>query len=236
MANSVRNVVLSPGALGESPLCQDLSSADLAHLARLLHPRWYAARTPIVAVDQPGDQVGIVLDGAVKVVVDSEDGSQVILAILTVGEIVGEMSVVDSLTRSATVVTLEDSRLLWIDRSAFWECLRSMPALSLNLARILSRRLRVANAQIRTLATLDVHGRVARQLLTYADEYGQPGLEGGVVSPFRLTQVDLAGLTGASRVRVNQVLVDWKSRGTLSVDTDHRVTIHDRTTLLQSLA
>src|SRR5207302_10336898 len=99
----------------------------LARVAGLVHTRWYSARAPIVTVDQPGEQVGVVLQGAVKVFVDAEGGGQVILAILTPGEIVGEMSVVDSLARSATVVTQEDTQLLWMERSAFWECLQTMP-------------------------------------------------------------------------------------------------------------
>ena len=53
--------------------------------------------TPIVTGDEPGDGVCIVLDGSVKVFVETSDGNRVVLAILTAGELVGEMSTVDRL-------------------------------------------------------------------------------------------------------------------------------------------
>jgi CRP/FNR family transcriptional regulator, cyclic AMP receptor protein len=43
----------------------------------------------------------------------------------------------------------------------------------------------------------------------------------------RLTQTDLAGLVGASRVRVNQILGYYRKRGNAAVNKDHRVTVHD---------
>ena len=96
---------------------------------------------------------------------------------------------------------------------------------------LMARRLRVANSQLLAMATLDVHGRVARQLLLLADVYGEKLPNGDVRIPLRLTQGDLAGLVGATRVRVNEVLVGYKKRGYLSVDGRYRVTIHDRDAL-----
>ena len=49
--------------------------------------------------------------------------------------------------------------------------------------------------------------------------------------PLRLTQSDLAEIVGASRERVNQVIVDFKHRGFISVDPDHRIRVHDRVEL-----
>ena len=96
---------------------------------------------------------------------------------------------------------------------------------------MLARRLRLADAQIQSLAALDVYGRVARQLLAFAQEYGEEQSDGSTLIPLRLTQSDLADLTGATRVRVNQVLVDYKERGYISAGPDHRFTIHNREAL-----
>jgi CRP/FNR family cyclic AMP-dependent transcriptional regulator len=155
----------------------------------------------------------------------------VILGIRGRGEIVGEMSLVDRQGRSASVVTLEDCTLLWLDRPSFETCLQTMPPLSTNLVRLLARRLRLANAQIQALAALDLYGRVARQLLSLAEEYGEPSPSGGILIPLRLTQSDLAGLVGASRVRVNEVMVAYKRRKYLSVDASYRITVHNAAAL-----
>jgi CRP/FNR family cyclic AMP-dependent transcriptional regulator len=96
---------------------------------------------------------------------------------------------------------------------------------------LLARRLRLANAQLQAMATLDVHGRVARQLLALADELGEEVTDGGVRIPLRITQSDLAALVGATRVRVNEVLVGFTRRRHVAVDLHHRITIRDRAEL-----
>ena len=220
-----------PSTLASMPLFEGLSSEELARLNSLLHRRNLPAGANLLSVDQPGEVAYIIVSGTVKIHVEQADGSDVILAILGPGQTVGEMAVADSLTRSANAVTLEESVLLWIDRSALQRYLRTMPTLTFNLARILSRRLRVANARIQSLASLDVYGRVARQLLAFADEYGTSEPDGGILIPIRLTQTDLAELVGASRVRVNQVLVEYREMGYLTVSRKHHITIQDRAAL-----
>ncbi len=72
--------------------------------------------------------------------------------------------------------------------------------------------------------------RRASQLLALAREYGETTPEGTRI-PMRLTQTDLAGLAGASRVRVNQALGYFRKRGSISLDRDHRITVHDEEAL-----
>lgn len=209
------------------PLFEGLTPDQLRVLHGLLHRKTFNAGSSVIIEEDAGDVAYIVLSGTVKIEVAGSDSSEVILAILGEGEAVGEMSLVDGFDRSASVVALEEVVLVWIERAAFLECLRVMPAMTFNLSRILSRRVRLCNAQVQSLASLDVPGRVARQLLAFAREYGQPTNDGGTLIPLRLTQNDIAGLVGASRARVNQTLVGWKRRKTISVGANHRIVIHN---------
>lgn len=217
-------------ALGTLPLFQKLPSEQLQQMNVVLRRKLFPAGTDIVTAEQPGEVVYIILDGTVKIYAEQADGSCVILALLGAGEIFGEMSILENIGRSATVVTLEDSTILWLDRLTFEAGLQRLPDMNHNLVRILSRRLRLANAQIQALATLDVFGRVARQILAFASEYGQQHSH-GVLIPLRLTQSDLAGMVGASRVRVNQVLVFYKQQGYITVDQDARITLLNKEAL-----
>ena len=213
--------------LGQIPLFEGLAEADLENLNSLLHKKTFQGGVNIITVAQPGDMVYLLLEGTVKIYVDQLDGSEVILAFLGPGDTFGEMSMVDSAGRSANVVALEECLCLIMDRASFHQCLKSTQGLSYNLVRLLSRRLRLANEQIQALSTLDVRGRVARQLLAFAQQYGEGESSQGVTIPLRLTQTDVAALVGASRERVNQVIVDFKDSGFISVDPSHRFTVHD---------
>ncbi len=219
--------ILDPSILSEVALFRDLHSEQLSKLAARLQQKTFPSGANVITAEERGDIVYVILEGTAKVYVTHTDGSEVILAILGPGEIVGEMSAADSLGRSASVMTLEDSTLLWMDRHTFLSSMEEMPAIARNLVGILSRRLRLANTNTRSLAALDVHGRVAAQILAFAREYGEPLPDGGTLIPLRLTQTELAGLVGASRVRVNQALGYYRKRGSISLDKDGRITVHD---------
>jgi CRP/FNR family cyclic AMP-dependent transcriptional regulator len=223
--------VEDPRSLGELDLFQGLAPDQLTELNGLLRSQAVQAGTHFITAEQPGEVVYVLLEGTVKIYVTRADGREVILAFLGPGDTVGEMSLVDSAGRSANVVTTEPSRLLWMDRATFQLCLRTLTPLANNLVRLLANRLRFANEQIQALCTLDVPGRVARQILAMADRYGSRQAGGDVRIPLRLTQSDLAEIVGASRERVNQVIVDFKHRGFISVDPDHRIRVHDRAEL-----
>jgi CRP/FNR family cyclic AMP-dependent transcriptional regulator len=213
------------------PLFRGLTPAEQRHLHDLLGVSTFPAGAEIVTAEEPGDVAYIVLAGTVKVQVHHPDGTAVILAILRAGEIAGEMSLIDRLGRSATVVAMEQTTLAWLTNADFWNCLRSMPTMAFNLAGIHSRRLRLSNSHVVALATLDIEGRLADQLLALGEEYGEATADDGCRIPFRLTQGDLAALVGASRVRVNQILVNWKQNNFLAVDGGYVVTLLNRRAL-----
>ena len=214
--------------LADVALFDGLSQKQLERLNGHLQGRIFQAGTNIITAEQPGEVVYVILRGAVKIYQDQADGRRVILALLGPGDIVGEMSLIDSAGRSANVVTIEDSHLLWMERRAFQHCLEIIPKMNANLVKILSLRVRLANEHIQALASLDVYGRLARQFLAFAEKYGQASIGGEIFIPIRLTQSDLAELVGASRKRVNQVMVSFKHQGLISVNAEGYITVQNR--------
>jgi CRP/FNR family cyclic AMP-dependent transcriptional regulator len=212
---------------GELPLFHGLPPEQLARLDGLLHRKIFPPGASLITVEQPGEVVYIILGGTVKIHVEQSDGSDVIIAFGGPGDVEGEMSLVENVDRSANVVTQEATTVLWMDRAHFQEYLQTMPTMTYNLVRILAGRLRLANARIQTLCTSDVQGRLARQILAFAQQYGQAAPDGAIHIPLRLTQSDLASLVGASRERVNQIMTSYKQRGYIEVDRNHRITVRD---------
>lgn len=219
--------VPDPSTLTDFPLFRDLTGEQLARVNTLLRRKTFPAGTNLISAEEPGEVVYIVFEGTVKVYVTQADGNDVIIAFGGPGDVEGEMSVLDSVSRSANIVTQEQTTVLWIDRLHFQECLRSTPTMTFNLVRILSERLRAANERIQALCALDVYGRVARQVLAFAHQYGRAGSNGAILIPIRLTQSDIASLVGATRERVNQVMTSFKQRDYISVDRNYRITVHD---------
>lgn len=217
---------MNPSDLKQLPLFAGLEDDDLDILNQCLIKTKLTAGQILMSANQPGDVAYIVLEGSVKITFRDDSNRAVILALLGPGEIVGEMSLVDRLQRSATVIAQEECRLLVINRSIFSDCLERYNKMTVALTKILSRRIRLANAQIQSLSTLDVQGRIARQLLTFAREYcDKPNSSGEMTIPVRLTQTDLAALVGATRVRVNQVIAPWRHAGYIRISADYRITV-----------
>lgn len=218
-------------ALSSISLFRDLSHSQLTQLRERLHAKTYPAGTTLMTVEQPGEVVYFIGSGTVKVHVEQADGRNVIISILGPDECVGEMSPLDQIGRSATVITIEESSLLWLDRVTFRRFLTEMPTLAYNLACVLSARLRLANEQIQALAAKDAENRIARQILAFSQRYGRQLENGDLYIPIRLTQSDIASLTGSSREHTNKILVSYRERGYLSCDRRHYLTIHNQQAL-----
>ena len=155
---------VDPCMIGDIELFRGLSAAQLSQVSGHLYCRTYPAGANIITVEQPGEVVYLIQNGTLKIHIEQANGSDVILAILGRGDIVGEMSLVDSAGRSASVITLEESKLFWMAGKDFQECLRAYPLIAQNLVRILSRRVRLANELVQALANLDVHGRAEHRV------------------------------------------------------------------------
>ena len=221
-ASDTRNILTT------IPLFQGLSSNDLDWIARRSHRRVFPAGTSVLVADQPGEAVYIILHGTVKIFIDQADKKLVVLSIIGAGDTLGEISLLDSAGHSASAVTLEDSLMLWMDKASFHQMLDEFPRVCRNLVNIMGTRLRMNNELIQALATMDAYGRVARQLLAFVDRYDPGGDYKSVLIPITLTQSDIADLVGASRKRVNQVMIFFRDQGLISVNAAGKTTILDR--------
>jgi CRP/FNR family cyclic AMP-dependent transcriptional regulator len=211
-------------------LFSGLSPQQSAWVSARLHTHSFPPGADLIIAGTPGEAVYFILNGTVKVYVPQLDGREVTVNLMGPGDTVGELSVIDAASRSASVITLEDTRVAWMSRSDFLEAIRTIPPLSDNLLRTLSTRLRNTTEHIQAYASLDIPGRIARQILVISANYGQQQEE-GLYIPLRLTQNDIAELVGASRKRVNQVIVALKREGVISIDLRWHITVHRRDVL-----
>lgn len=187
-----------------------LSDADLMAVGSHGIARSYPKNTIIVSEGDKTDSLYIILEGRVKAFVADDRGNEMVLSTQGPGEYFGEM-VLDEGPRSASVMTLEPSRFLVVPQQDFRDFVVRNPAFALNLIEKLIGRVRSLTASVKSLALMDVYGRVARLLLELAEER-----DGGLVIMHRLTQQEIASRIGASREMVSRILKDLSIGGYLT--------------------
>ena len=219
-------MTLAP-VLRRVPLFAELSEAEIARLGDIARDRSYPKNSVILFEDDPGDSLYVVVTGLVKVVLIGEDGREVILSVLKEGDFFGEMSLIDDQPRSAHVIAMEDSNLLVVRREDFQHRLREAPGIAVGMLRAMSRRLREADEKIGGLVLLDVNGRVAKLLLSMADE------NDGVHITRRVTHHTIAQMVGSSRETVSRTMRELADRGHIEV-TRKAITIRNRAALLSA--
>ena len=199
----------------KSPAPEDvLSEAEVNAIARRAVARAFPKNTIVVSEGDRTDTLHIVVSGRVKIYVSDEKGKEIVLNYAGPGEYFGEL-VLDEGPRAASVMTLEPSRFLIVPKEDLREFVAHSPDFALHLIRKLIRRVRVLTNDIKSLALMDVYGRVARMLLDLAVER-----DGALVIEERPTQQEMANRVGASREMVNKILGDLASGGYIAVERD----------------
>jgi len=180
----------------------------------------FPRNTVIFSKGDESDSLYVVCRGKVKVVIDDEQGKEIVLSVMGPGEYFGEMAAIDGVPRSATVVTQEPAELLMVRRNDFRNILSTNPAMVFNLLKVLLGRLRKADHKIETLAFMNVHGRVVDLLMRFAEPQGQKWFVKD-----KLTHQEIANMIGCSREMVSRVVKEMLNDGTLSMESN-RIVIH----------
>jgi len=180
----------------------------------------FPRNTVIFSKGDESDSLYVVCRGKVKVLIDDEQGKEIVLSVMGPGEYFGEMAAIDGVPRSATVVTQGPAELLMVRRNDFRNILSTNPAMVFNLLKVLLERLRKADHKIETLAFMNVHGRVVDLLMRFAEPQGQKWFVKD-----KLTHQEIANMIGCSREMVSRVVKEMLNDGTLSMESN-RIVIH----------
>lgn len=174
--------------------------------------RKFPKNAVIITEGDPSDSLYVILSGRVKVYLSDAEGREVVLNEHGPGSYVGEMAF-DDMPRSASVMTLEPSTFSVVSGKEFRSFVASNPDATMHLIRNLIRRARSASESIRSLALLDVYGRVARLLLDLAVDK-----DGRLVVEQPYTQQELAQRVGCSREMISRIFKDLVAGGYIRLD------------------
>ncbi len=192
-------------ALGKVSLFADVPPGQLAGLAARLRRRTFRRNEVIFHRGDPAGALHLIRSGRVKITLPSEEGDETVLALLGADSCFGEIAALDGGPRSATVTAVEPTETLALLREDLLAFAREHPDFALALIHTLAARLRRTDEWLEDAYFQDLDTRMARRLLELTEEHGRVTAS-GIEVQFPLTQSDLAGMLGATRVSVNRLL------------------------------
>jgi CRP/FNR family transcriptional regulator, cyclic AMP receptor protein len=205
--------------ISSTPFGSALDERELRALSAQGVVKTYPKNTVVVSEGDDTDAFFILVSGRVKVYVSDDEGREVMLRALSPGEYFGEMTL-DGHPRSASVMTLEPARLIAIPKAKFRDFVGGHPDFAIHLIEQLIGRVRALTENVKSLALMDVYGRVARFMLDMA----QPE-NGKLVIQEKLTQQDIASRVGASREMISKIFKELVTGGYISINRK-RITIN----------
>jgi len=206
--------------LDSAPAHNILNQLPSSHLSRLMNagkPKRLSRGEVLFHKGEPGDSCYWILNGTLRVGVSSEKGEgERVFALLGPGAVVGELAVLDNLPRSATVTAVSDGNLRELSRDALLAHLRHHPEVCLDLIAVLVGRLRKADNELAADSFLTAQARVARAILSLANQVGEPDGPDLFILPTGVSQHDIGAMAGVARESVSRTLSEWRRRGIIT--------------------
>lgn len=166
------------------------------------HTRSLCAGESLVDYEDLSKDVFVVQNGEIRAVLRFTVGKEAILGTFRRGDLLGELSAIDDMARSASLMAVSDAVVTVIPYAVFHDILRNRPEVCLALMQLLSRRIRVMNERISELSFLDTKHRLYNTLLRLSRLRGDGGRE-RIISP-PLVHAELAEHIGSSRETVSR--------------------------------
>ena len=197
-------------------LFSGLERAALDRLARYSRQISLEKGEQLFDVGDPSDGCYTILEGVFKISIPLADGKETLLNIMGAGDVIGEIGLIDSQPRTASVTALKPSELAFLPSRDFKHVADANPGIYLHMLQILSARVRTSTEAAMMQTTLPLHGRLAHAFLRLAEGFGE-NLEGErTLIRHKCTQEDLARMTGSARENINRQIKEWVEDGCLS--------------------
>lgn len=181
------------------------------------HRRRYPARSTLIYAGEESNTLFFLIKGSVSVIIEDEDGREMVMAYLNEGDFFGEMGLFDEhhQARTAWVKAKSECDVAEISYVKFRELAQQDTRLTFHIFRQMAQRLGRTTRKVGDLAFLDVTGRVARTLLDLCKEPDAMTHPDGM--QIKITRQEIGRIVGCSREMVGRVLKDLEEKGLVSV-------------------
>ena len=172
------------------------------------------SKTVIIHAGDLPDVLYYVISGSVEVMIEDEEGNEMVLAYLNKGQFFGEMGLFhDQPTRSAWVRSRQQCEVAEMTYPRFRQLASESPGLVFELATQLASRLDRTNRKLGDLAFVDVTGRVAHTIMDLCSEPDAMTHPEGM--QIKVSRQEISRLVGCSREMAGRVLKALEEQGLL---------------------
>jgi len=180
------------------------------------HRRKYPSKSTIIYAGDKSDSLFYIIKGSVTVIIEDDDGREMIMAYLNTGDFFGEMGLFDNMdSRSAWVKAKSECEVAEISYTKFREISQHDTKIVYFIGEQMASRLRQTTRKVGDLAFLDVTGRVARTLLDLCKEPDAMTHPDGM--QIKITRQEIGRIVGCSREMVGRVLKTLEEQGLVQV-------------------
>ena len=198
--------------LQEMPVLSSLPQSDWEKVKDLFVEKHFGKDEYIFFEGDPSSWLGVILEGRVKMIKHSEAGKDVVLDVISPGEMLGEVAAFNGNPYPATAQAMEPTVVASIYRDDFLRLLKQYPALALKVIEELGRRLREAQETIKSMAVERVERRIARVLLRLAATTGSSSGD-SIIIELPLTRQDIAEMVGTTVETAIRTMSKFRKRG-----------------------
>jgi len=168
------------------------------------HRRRYPAKSTLIYAGDSSDTLYYIISGSVTVLIEDDDGREMIVAYLNPGDFFGEMGLFGQEDRSAWIRAKNECDVAEISYDNFHALTKAHPDFLYAVSMQMAQRLRDTTRKVGDLAFLDVTGRVARTLLDLSKEPDAMTHPDGM--QIKITRQEIGRIVGCSREMVGRVL------------------------------
>lgn len=200
--------------LGKSLVFRALDEPARADLATKVRRQSYKAGEPIFHLGAVGSSMLVVLQGAIRVSLPSPTGRTFILADLGVGDVLGEVTLLDGKGRSADATAITACSVAVLERRDVLPFLEKQQEVCIKLLELLCARLRRSDERMSDIAFFDLPSRLAKVLL---EKIGESAAS-RTIPRLSLSQSELAAMINGTRENVNRCLREWQRLGIVEIN------------------
>ena len=177
---------------------ESLTDEEAVVIAQATIEKTIPENTVFIEEETQADLAYLVVAGTGRVFRTTEDGEEITLSFVEPGDLIGEMSLIEDSTRSASIKSLQEMKVLTITKESFLKIIKEDPDIAIKILQSFSKRIRKADEKLEEIMVKNLKERVWKALRILGKYFPN--------GKITLTQEELAPIIGASRPRITEAL------------------------------